>query len=169
MSHTLLVKKLDPNAKLPTRAFDKSVGWDLYALGNYTICPGDTVAVRTGLAIRIDNHGDTTNVGLVWDRSSLGSKGIHRLAGVIDIDEYNGEWKICLTNLNIYNLLWEYDPTDQNSLSRAMHNHAYRINNGDKIAQVLIQSIVHTSHILEVDELPESQRGEGGFGSSGKH
>ena len=75
----------------------------------------------------------------------MGSRGIHRLAGVID-SAYRGEWKVVLANL-----------TDS----------PYEIRHGDKIAQALIQKVESVSFV-EAEELSYSERGESGFGSSGR-
>ena len=96
------IKKLDPNANIPTRNNENDAGLDLYSLYNYSIYPGQTIKVKTGIAIEIE--GNSNQVGLVWDRSSMGSRGIHRLAGVIDYG-YRGELLICLTNLNMVSVL----------------------------------------------------------------
>lgn len=157
-------KRLSPTAQSPTRSYEEAAGWDLYAdkievtkwspqqyctVGGprepkgdkYQICTGDMVKVKTGIAMAIP----VGYAGFLWDRSGLGSKGIHRLAGVIDSD-YRGEITVILSNV--------YDAP-------------YEISIGDKCIQLVIQEIPKTEFI-EVDELPPSERGTKGFGSSGK-
>ena len=95
----------------------------------------------TGIAVEFPEG----YVALLWDRSGLGSKGIHRLAGVID-SGYRGEWKVVLLNTT---------------------KEPFEIKKGDKIIQCIIQKF-EPVEILEVDELSNSQRGEKGFGSSGR-
>src|SRR5688572_14853898 len=96
----LLVKKLNENAVLPTKAHVTDAGIDLYSIKDYKIRPGETVKIQTGISIQLqdtlEHFHNLTLVNLLWDRSSLGSKGIHRMAGVID-QAYTGEALVCLT------------------------------------------------------------------------
>lgn len=146
--------KLYKDSHAPTRAYEHDAGWDLYAhnLGCYPGSPlrykdmyraGDIATVHTGIAIAIP----TGYVGLIMDRSSMGSKGISRLAGVID-SGYRGEVIVKLTKVagEKMDYLW--------------------LSHGDKVAQLLIVPIP-ASKLVEVAELPPSERGEKGFGSSG--
>jgi len=133
------VKKLVPTAKLPTRAHN-SAGYDLYACQNTIIPVGKTVIVPTGIAVEFP-HG---YVALIWDRSGIGAKGIHRFAGVIDPD-YRGPWGVVLCNLS---------------------GKPFEITAGDRIAQVLFQT-AETWAVEEVNELSNTARGVNGFGSTG--
>lgn len=135
------VKKLDPAARLPHKENPADAGIDLFTNESYTLAPGETHMFSTGIAGAIPEG----YVALFWDRSGLGSKGIHRLAGVVD-SEYRGEWKIVLTNLTP-------DP--------------YEITAGDKIVQCIIQRFEPVV-IKEVEELSKTLRGDKGFGSSGR-
>lgn len=189
---TLLVKKLTETAIMPTKAHKTDAGFDLYADEDMLIWPGQTVKVKTGIAVRPDApYAYYTLANLIWDRSSLGSKGIHRLAGVID-QTYTGEVMVILTNLNTGNILASL--IDVVSLLAAAVRKSsifldsftdvmlsvdkqintinkeyqpYKINKGDKIAQI-ITTIVPYAELVETTEFPESDRGEKGFGSSGK-
>ncbi|MBI3250523.1 MAG: dUTP diphosphatase [Candidatus Andersenbacteria bacterium] len=135
------VKKLSADAKMPAKGNTTDAGIDMFTNETYTLKPGEVHAFTTGIAVAIpDGH-----VALIWDRSGLGSKGIHRLAGVID-SGYRGEWKIVLINL-----------------SQESHD----IQAGDKIAQCILQKF-EPAEIQETDELPSSDRGAKGFGSSGR-
>lgn len=135
------VKKLDANAKLPEKNNPNDAGIDIFSNEAHTLQPGEVYMFSTGISVAIPDG----YVALIWDRSGLGSKGIHRLAGVID-SGYRGEWKIVLANVS---------------------NDPYEVEVGDKIAQCVLQQFEKVT-ISEVDELPESLRGEKGFGSSGK-
>ena len=137
----LSVKKVYEDAMLPTRTHHDDAGIDLYAYGAVTITPHVTVPVLTGIAMEIP----TGYVGLIWDKSSVGAKGVKTLGGVIDAS-YRGEVKVIMHNL-----------TD----TEAHFEH------GQKIAQMLIQK-VELPTIEEVSELSNTVRGEGGFGSTGK-
>ena len=122
-----------------TRANDAA--FDLRSAEEGVLAPGDKKMFKTGLQMAIPEK----HVGLVWDRSGLAAKqGIHVLAGVID-SEYRGELCVVLKNLG--------DKTVE-------------ITKNMRIAQMLIQPVVHVQ-IEEVEELGETARGEGGFGSSG--
>jgi dUTP pyrophosphatase len=135
------VKKLSSDAKMPAKDNPTDAGIDIYTNETYTLSPGETHLFSTGISAAIPDG----YVALLWDRSGLGSKGIHRLAGVID-SGYRGEWKVVLTNLSP-------DP--------------YEITAGDKIVQCVVQKF-EPVEITEVDELSDSLRGSRGFGSSGK-
>ena len=134
-------KLLYDSAKPPTKGHMNDAGWDLYAFETISIPAGATVLVSTGVAIAIPKE----HVALIWDRSSMGVKGVHRHAGVID-SGYRGEVKVCLHNTT-------KDP--------------YHIERGDRIAQMLIQEAPNfIQHV--VHELDSTDRGDGGFGSTGK-
>ena len=134
------VKLLTPTAKLPTRNNPTDAGLDLYADEDTSIYKFGKV--RTGIALSIpDGH-----VARIAPRSGLAVKwGIDTLAGVID-SSYRGEVVVVLS---------------------VAFNNTYSINQGDKIAQLLIQPVELWTPEL-VDELDETERGEKGFGSSGK-
>lgn len=135
------VQKLDESATLPTRRNPEDAGIDIYTNESYTLQPGEVHAFSTGLAAAIPSG----YVALLWDRSGLGSKGIHRLAGVIDAG-YRGEWRVVLINLT---------------------NSPYAVNAGDKIIQCVVQKF-EAADVREVDVLSNSSRGGKGFGSSGR-
>ena len=138
---TLHIQRLDPAATVPTRAYEHDAGLDLFSLERHTLQPGEGRIFKTGIALEIEPG----HVGLVWDRSSMGKRGIKTLGGVID-SGYRGEVGV---------ILWNLSKTPQ------------EIQSGDKIAQLLIQPIV-TPQTREVELLSSSERGSGGFGSSGK-
>jgi len=115
-------------------------GLDLYSAVDVTLPGGDVnVAVPLGLTTTFSSM----YVAMVKDRSSMAVKGIFTSAGIID-SSYRGEWKILLRSTKLYN-----------------------IKRGDKIAQVLFLPVFHLQ-VKEVDSLSESNRGIGGFGSTGK-
>lgn len=137
----LLVKRLQPTAKLPEYAHASDAGMDLFSVGTLTIPAGERALVATGIALAIPSG----YVGLVWDKSGLATQaGLTTLAGVIDAG-YRGEIQIALLN------------TEQT---------AYNIQAGQKIAQLLIQPIEHPNLIATID-LPPADRGANGFGSTG--
>ena len=139
---TINLKKVEPHAKIPTRANQSDAGWDLYSLVTRSISPSQRVTIRTGISLQIPEE----YVGLIWPRSGMSVKnGIDVLAGVVD-SGYRGEIKVCLLNT-----------------SREWMD----IKEGDRIAQILFQEVPHFQ-LQEVDILQNSDRGEGGFGSSGK-
>lgn len=140
------VKKLRPNATLPTYGSLEAAGADLYACleTGVTIHPGETVLIPTGLSMEIPKG----CAGLIYARSSLGVKrdlAPANKVGVIDSD-YRGEFIV------------------------ALHNHGSKdqlICCGDRIAQLLITP-VFTPGFTEVSQLSDTDRGSGGFGSTGK-
>ena len=139
------VKKLSPNANIPTYGSAGAAGADLYACldQDITIAPGETVFVPTGIALEVP----TGCAGLIYARSSLGSKrGLApaNKVGVIDSD-YRGELMV------------------------ALHNHGsvpQTVEPGDRVAQFLVMPVI-TAQFIEVDSLDETERGAGGFGSTG--
>lgn len=144
--NAIAVKKLRENALLPTYGSAEAAGADLYACLEepVTIAPGETVFIPTGLATEIPK----SCAGLIYARSSLGAKrGLApaNKVGVIDSD-YRGE------------------------ISVALHNHGsvpQVINPQDRIAQLLITPVL-TPPYQEAEELSDTHRGTGGFGSTGK-
>ena len=137
------VQRLKQNATIPTKANLTDAGFDLYVCTEKEIIlnPKESKLIPTGIAMALPRN----HAGLIWDRSSMGVKGIHRFAGVVD-SGYRGEIKVCLYNSN---------------------DRPYTINSGDRIAQILIQK-VDNFYLREVVDLNDTDRGSGGFGSSGK-
>ncbi len=134
-------KKLYDSSRVPTKGHMNDAGWDLYSFETISVPSGATVLVSTGISVALPKG----YVGLIWDRSSMGVKGVHRHAGVIDCN-YRGEIKVCLHNTT---------------------KHPYHIEKGDRIAQMLIQEAPNfIQHV--VHELDSTTRGDGGFGSTGK-
>lgn len=143
------IKLIEPYATMPTKAHDTDACFDLYAPTCET--PGDFFWVPAGQNVMID-LGFATEIpkgyfAAVFPRSGLASKKGLRLAnnvGIIDAD-YRGAWKVPL-----------YNDTDQDQMVRY----------GDRIAQFCLMPVLDTQ-LIPVDSLEDSDRGEGGFGSSG--
>ena len=141
------VKRVRPGAALPQRATSGSAGYDLRACleEEVTILPGQTVTIPTGLAIDL---GRPDRAAFIFARSGLGIKhGVvpGNCVGVIDSD-YRGEILV------------------------GLHNHSdapYTIAPGDRIAQMILLPVL-TPAVEEVDALEDSDRGAGGFGSTGR-
>ncbi len=139
----LLIKKLHPDASVPKYALPGDAGMDLYALETITLAPNQKTIIPTGIAMAIPKG----HVGLVWDKSGIASKHhLHTLAGVID-ENYRGEIRVVIGNFG---------------------EQSYTIEKGKKFAQLLIQPVVQPE-TREVDSLDETNRGAGGFGSTGLH
>ena len=135
------VKKLSTLATIPTKANKSDAGWDLYASEDAIIDPSKTELISTDISFAIPEG----YVGLIWDRSGMAAKrGLHRFAGVID-SGYRGEIKVCLWN-----------SSDKYCV----------INAGERIAQILFQEAPSFT-MVEVNSLEDTDRGTGGFGSSG--
>lgn len=144
--HNIPVKKLHPNAKLPTYGSPEAAGADLYACLEeaVTIQPGEIFWVPTGIALEVPKG----CAGLVYARSSMGAKrGLApaNKVGVIDSD-YRGEIRVVLLNHS---------------------KQPQTLEPGERVAQFVITPVLQPAY-EEVAELTDTDRGEGGFGSTGK-
>lgn len=140
----LSVTRLDTELPLPVYARSGDAGLDLLASEDVTLAPGGRCAVGTGLAVAIPDG----YAGFVHPRSGRALReglSVANAPGLID-SGYRGEIKVILVNL---------DPGNDIEIRR-----------GEKIAQLVIQS-VESAELVEVEELPASERGSGGFGSTG--
>jgi dUTP pyrophosphatase len=141
----VLVHRLDPHLPLPAYAHAGDAGLDLYAREAVTLAPGARAAVGTGVAIALPPG----YAGFVLPRSGLALRhGVSKVntPGLVDAG-YRGEIRVLLIN---------HDPSTPVTLAR-----------GDRIAQLVVQRVERVE-LVEVETLPESARGEGGFGSSGR-
>ena len=135
------VKKLSPLAKLPQRAHPTDAGADLFALERTVLPPRAITGVRTGVAVELPKN----TAGIIWGKSSVESKGIKAMAGLVD-EPYRGELLVCMYNLNDTEFVFEA---------------------GQKVAQLVVLPVLYPA-FEEVKELSETERGEGRFGSTGK-
>ncbi len=138
----LKIKKINKDAKLPSRGHRGDAGLDLFSCQECELEPFESKAVPTGIKVAVPEG----YAGLIWDKSGISLRSIHRLAGVID-SGYRGEVKVVLINLG---------------------KETFKIEKGMKIAQLLIQPVVGTD-VVEVSRLDETTRGQRGFGSTGKY
>lgn len=142
----LRCKRLAAGALLPTRATEGDAGLDLYAVESLILRPGGgRASIGTGIAVEIP----AGHAGLVLPRSGLAAKhgiAVANAPGLID-SGYRGELRVLLLNT---------DP-----------EHAFEVDPGDRIAQLLVVGVAPTQP-LEVEELSVSVRGVAGFGSSGR-
>jgi dUTP pyrophosphatase len=138
----LKVKKIHKDAKLPSYGHVGDAGLDLFSVVECVLKGGEARAISTGIQVAIPDG----YVGLIWDKSGISLKNIHRLAGVVD-SGYRGEIKVVMTNLSA---------------------EAFSIEKGMKIAQMLIQPISKVK-VVDSEELEDTSRGENGFGSTGKY
>ena len=146
MSEVLKIKKISENAVTPTRGSKDAAGFDLYCAESsiVEILPGSTVKIHTGIQMEIPDG----YVGLLFARSGIAiKKGLRpaNAVGVIDSD-YRGEIIVALHN-------------DSNT--------AQYVNPGDRVAQLVIVKYFAPSLKEVIEDLSETERGEGGFGSSG--
>ncbi len=133
------VKKLDSAAKLPVRAHATDSGADMFALHKTVLPPHQITKVQTGIAVELPEG----TSGCVWGKSSVESKGIKVMAGLIDCT-YRGEVLICMYNLNDEPFIFE---------------------EGQKVAQLVVLPTLYPSFIE--GEISDTARGTGGFGSTG--
>ena len=142
---TLAFKRLSDAARVPSRAHDGDAGLDLHAAEAVRLDPGERASVGTGLAVAIpDGH-----AGLVLPRSGLAAKhgiSVVNAPGLID-SGYRGEVRVLLLN------------TDRAA--------AFEVEVGDRIAQLLITPFAAPEPV-EAEDLDQTARGAGGFGSSGR-
>lgn len=141
----LPVRRLDPRATLPVRAHPGDAGLDLCALDAHTIGAGERAQIPTGLAIELPPG----HAGLVLPRSGLAARhgiSLVNAPGLID-EGYRGELQILLLN------------TDRES--------TFDLAAGDRIAQLVVIAIALPQPV-EVEELAEAARADGGFGSTGR-
>jgi len=142
----VLIKRLDPSVRIPSYKTTGASGMDLMAFIKHPIilAPKTSFLVPTGLSIAFPEDYEVQ----IRPRSGLAAKNnisVLNTPGTIDSD-YRGEIKIIIFNHG---------------------NHNFTINNGDRIAQMILTPVVKIN-FEEVDDLPETLRGKGGFGSTGK-
>ncbi|WP_300429753.1 dUTP diphosphatase [uncultured Nocardioides sp.] len=138
------VVRLDPELPLPSYAHPGDAGADLHTTVDVVLAPGERALVPTGIALALPEG----YVGLVHPRSGLAARhgvSIVNTPGTVDAG-YRGEIKVLLVNL---------DPTEPVELRR-----------GERIAQLVVQRVERAAFV-EVDALPDSARGSGGYGSTG--
>jgi dUTP pyrophosphatase len=141
MSEDLPIRRLDPAAILPTRAHHDDAGLDLYALEDSVVPAGEGRLLRTGVAVAVP----AGHVGLVCDRSSLARRGLKTAGGVIDAG-YRGEVGVVVWNLS---------------------REPQHVKKGERAAQLLVIPIA-TPAPVESEDLGDTVRGHGGFGSTGR-
>ena len=142
---TVPIKRLDSSVALPSYAYEGDAGLDLRSSEEVTLAPFERRLISTGLAVAIPEG----YAGFIQPRSGLAYKqglSMANTPGLIDA-HYRGELKICAINLDAHTPIV--------------------IHKGDRIAQLVIQQ-VPVVNLVEVDELEETDRGAGGFGSSGR-
>lgn len=140
----LPIKRLDPTVELPAYAYEGDAGLDLRSNEDVVLAPFERRLIGTGLAIAIPDG----FAGFVQPRSGLALKkglSMANTPGLVDA-HYRGELKVCAINLD------GHEPIV--------------ISKGERIAQLVIQRVPQV-HLREVEQLDETDRGEGGFGSSG--
>jgi dUTP pyrophosphatase len=138
----LKIKKLHPDAIIPKYAKCGDAGMDLYSIEDCNLEPGVVCSIKTGIATEFP----LGYVALIWDKSGLATRHhLKTVAGVVD-SGYRVEYLVSMINLG---------------------KNDYKIEKGDKIAQLIIQKI-ESPVIKIVKELSDSERGDNGFGSTGK-
>jgi len=142
MSNVLKIKRLVKDVLLPDYSHDGDAAMNMYASENVTLEPGERKQIKTGIAIEIPKGYSV----FIWDRSSMSHKhGLKTLGGVID-EGYRGEVMVGMVNLSTED---------------------YEIEKNHKVAQMILQKREEVE-IEEVEELSDTARGKGAFGSTGK-
>ena len=141
------IAKLEPDAVTPTQGRAQAAGWDLYALEETIVKKYQSSMIRTGIAVAIPDGWE----GQIRCRSSLGKKGMIMPNGVGTIDsDYRGELMVLATWIG--------------------QGEEFLVNKGERIAQLLFAQVPTVKFIeMKYDELGITERGVGGFGSSGKY
>jgi dUTP pyrophosphatase len=138
------IKRLDPELPLPSYAHPGDAGADLHSAVDLTLDPGERALVPTGIALALPEG----YVALVHPRSGLAARhgiSVVNSPGTIDAG-YRGEVKVCLANTDL--------------------TEPFAVRRGDRIAQLVIQRF-ETALFVEAEDLPDSSRGDGGYGSTG--
>jgi dUTP pyrophosphatase len=135
------IKKIHPDVKLPAYAHPGDVGMDLFSLEDYTLQPGERKIFPLGFALEFP----VGYAAIVKDKSSVSKNGMHTWAGVFDAG-YRGEYNVGLVNLS---------------------DTPYHFEKGHKLAQLILFPVA-IAELVETDELSDSSRGAGQFGSTGK-
>lgn len=135
------IKRLKPEAKLPSYAHPGDVGLDMYSLEDATIPPGGFYHFYNGFALEFPEG----YAAIVKDKGGLGKAGLHALGGVFDAG-FRGEYNVFLANLS---------------------DKSYTFEKGDKVAQLVIFPVAQAK-LIETDTLSDSSRGMGQFGSTGR-
>lgn len=155
-------KKLDPNAQLPKYAHEGDAGMDVFALEDTYLEYGTPRIVKTGIAAEIPDGYELQ----VRARSGLAVKGVEVVNGPGTVDsKYRGEIGVILRFINYYD-----EAVYQNGAAiatRRSPERGYEIKKGDKIAQLVLAPVTFADP-YEVQELSETDRGTGGFGSTGR-
>ena len=134
------VKKLHSDALLPRRAHPTDSGADLFALTRTVLPPRAVTNVHTGVAVELPEG----TSGIIWGKSSVESKGVKAMAGLVDAP-YRGELIVCMYNLNDTEFVFEKD---------------------QRVAQLVVLPTLYPD-FEEAEELSDTARGAGGFGSTG--
>lgn len=142
---SVLIKKLHPNAIVPFRGSSGAAGHDVYSVESVVVPAHGKAIVATGIALKMPDN--PPMYCRIAPRSGLAAKnGISIGAGVVDVD-YTGEIRVIMFN---------HSDTD------------FEVHEGDRIAQLVFEIIFIPVMMECVDELPDTDRGEKGFGSTGK-
>ena len=158
-------RRVNPDAPTPTYAHEGDAGMDLCATEDVTLLPGEWQKVGSGIACAIPKG----FVGLVVPRSGMGCKGLVLKNGIGVIDStYRGEISMPLLNNNPTHVYFPSDDTMGGGYECYEENFdaIIHIHKGDRVAQLLIVPVAQ-ANMVESDTLNDTERGEGGFGSTG--
>jgi dUTP pyrophosphatase len=168
MNLPIKIKKLSPDAVIPTYKHEDDAGFDLVAAEEVIIESGKTTTIKTGLSFNIPEGYEMQ----IRPRSGITAK-THLQVELGTIDSgYHGEIGVITRNLSYSD--FEYLNSEyvhlidgsREKVDRYYWNYAYKIKKGDRIAQAVIAPVVH-AEFEEVDKLGDSERGSAGFGSTG--
>lgn len=168
---TLEIKRLSPDAKLPTKAHADDSGFDIYAAEDVIIEPGETAVVKTGIAVKLPPGHDA----YIKPRSGVSTKTKLRVVSPPIDAGYRGELGVIVDNTATSSL--HADPKNDTPYVTLINGDSlltktwrkeksYLIRKGDRLAQLVVTPVA-LPQVVEVGELDETERGDGGFGASG--
>lgn len=162
---TIWFKRVNPDAQIPTKAHPSDAAYDLCAMEDVTLRPGEWKMVGSGIACAIPEG----YCGMVYPRSGMGCKGLvlKNTVGIID-SHYRGEIKLTLFNNNPTHVWADFGGPAKNEGWMPNTSDIINVHKGDRVAQLCIE-LVPDTELVEVEELDDTDRGQGSFGSTGVH
>ncbi len=167
-------KRTHHNAKLPEAKREGDIGYDLSCIEDFSLAPGQTLGVRTGLQVAdVSPSIDGKAVFIKLEsRSGLSLKGIHVLGGIIDTN-YRGELVVILHNSNQHTFMIASNGAVYIDVNGGAWQNPIQFSIGDRVAQLLVYTVLGsvpgTPEVIftETNDVTETTRGAGGLGSSG--
>lgn len=157
--------KCHPNAKMPEYAHAGDSGMDVYALDNYVIHPGETKLIPTGIKMAVPN-GYEIQIRPKSGRALKTKMRVANTPGTVDAS-YRGELCVIIDNIEppIKDITYDFDDNGRPIITSILHGSDMTIGKGEKFAQLVLME-VPKAVLFQVENLDDTERGEGGFGST---